>query len=309
MGLTRAGFDVVAAFDSWSSAIRCYNENFDHKAEMMDLSQSEQCASVINDIDPDIIAGGPPCQDFSHAGKRKEGLRASLTSNFATIVQIVRPAWFIMENVDRAKTSNSYAAARRIFKLAGYGLTERTLNACFCGVPQKRKRFFCIGGLGSRDDILGPILDERLSKTALTVRKYLRSEIDVEYYYRHPRNYSRRGVYSIDEPAPTMRGMNRPVPKGYPGHAADATDVTSELRQLTTYERGRIQTFPKTYRWIGTKTDTEQMIGNAVPVELASFVGRALRDYIETGGNGCSEAKITTTATKEKELLWHQQRA
>lgn len=78
-----------------------------------------------------------------------------------------------------------------------------------------------------------------------------------------------------------MRGVNRPVPKGYPGHPNDACPVTENLHALTTEERSWIQTFPKTYKWIGSKTDVEQMIGNAVPVNLASFIAETVRTVME----------------------------
>lgn len=43
-----------------------------------------------------------------------------------------------------------------------------------------------------------------------------------------------------------------------------------------------IQTFPDSFVWVGSKTDMEQMIGNAVPVKLAEFVATALTDYIQS---------------------------
>jgi len=45
--------------------------------------------------------------------------------------------------------------------------------------------------------------------------------------------------------------------------------------------RSRIQTFPASFAFSGSKTDQEQMIGNAVPVNLARFVGAAIREYAE----------------------------
>jgi hypothetical protein len=49
---------------------------------------------------------------------------------------------------------------------------------------------------------------------------------------------------------------------------------------LTSEERARIQTFPKTFKWEGiNKSALEQIIGNAVPVNLAKFVGRAVMEY------------------------------
>lgn len=125
-------------------------------------------------------------------------------------------------------------------------------------------------------------------------REYFGDELGFEYYYRHPRNYNRRAIFSIDEPAPTMRGVNRPVPKGYPGHPNDACKLNSSVRALTTAERALIQTFPKDFIWVGNKTDTEQMIGNAVPVKLAEFVASALLQFIP--------AKSLTESAAETEI-------
>ena len=53
------------------------------------------------------------------------------------------------------------------------------------------------------------------------------------------------------------------------------------IRPLSTFERSLIQTFPEDYKWVGTKTNIEQIIGNAVPVNLAFNVARAIRNFIE----------------------------
>lgn len=185
-----------------------------------------------------------------------------------------------MENVDRAKNSQAYAAARKIFKEAGYGLTEIVLDASLCGAPQKRKRFICFGALGQDDGFALGAFRARLARKPMTLRDYFGDELGFECYYRHPRNYNRRAVFSIDEPAPTMRGVNRPIPKGYPGHKNDACPVTKDLHVLTFSERALIQTFPKDFKWVGAKTDVEQMIGNAVPVNLARFVGETVKGFV-----------------------------
>ena len=77
-----------------------------------------------------------------------------------------------------------------------------------------------------------------------------------------------------------MRGVNRPVPKGYPGHPLDPHPVDNTIRALTTLERALIQTFPAGYKWAGSKTDIEQMIGNAVPVKLAEYVATCMAHYV-----------------------------
>lgn len=281
LGFQIQGFDVVAAFEWWDTAVKCYEENFKHPVYKMDLSDTENAVKVINEFAPDMIIGGPPCQDFSHAGKRIEAGRAVLTDAFAEIVSKVKPLGFVMENVDRARNSNAYAAARKVFKDAGYGLTEIVLDASLCGTPQKRKRFICFGLQGKQDGFALNIFERRFSDHPMTLREYFGDSLGFEYYYRHPRNYSRRAVFSIDEPAPTMRGVNRPVPKGYLGHPNDACAVSDTLHALTTAERSWIQTFPKDFKWVGSKTDIEQMIGNAVPVNLAQYVAETVKLTLE----------------------------
>ena len=278
-GFSNAGVDLLAAFENWETAAKCYEDNFNHPVYREDLNNVDKVVGMIEELKPQIIIGGPPCQDFSHAGKRIEAGRASLTEAYANIVTKVRPQYFLMENVDRAQKSNAYGVAREIFKNAGYGLTERVLLASRCGVPQRRKRFFCIGVLGGEDGALADILDSGLSEKEMTVRDYLGDSLDTDFYYRHPRNYNRRGVFSIDEPAPTMRGVNRPIPKGYPGHPKDACKVSDGVRPLTTLERSLIQTFPANFKWSGSKTDQEQMIGNAVPVNLGTYVAKAIIQF------------------------------
>ncbi|QBC44588.1 DNA cytosine methyltransferase [Iodobacter fluviatilis] len=283
LGFQSAGFDIKASYDSWEKAVAIYRDNFSHPVYKFDLSDSDKASESIGLLNPNIIIGGPPCQDFSHAGKRSEGTRANLTSSFATIVSTVRPEWFVMENVDRAQNSSAYKEARDILKLAGYGLSENVLNASLCGVPQKRKRFFCIGKLGEIDGFMDDFLMSGLSEKAMTMRDYFGSELGLDHYYRHPRNYSRRGIFSMDEPAPTIRGVNRPVPPNYVKHDGDTSSLDG-IRPLTTLERARVQTFPSDFSWSGTKTDLEQMIGNAVPVELGKYVANAIKKYIDKNG-------------------------
>lgn len=281
LGFQRAGFEIVAAFEWWDKAIECYRMNFDHPAIKLDLSDWANSIKEIEKYKPEMIIGGPPCQDFSHAGHREEKDRAALTESYARIVTGIMPRCFVMENVDRAQGSHAYSTARKIFKEAGYGLTEIILDASLCGTPQKRKRFFCFGMIGQEDGFAFQEFVKRQTKTPMTLRDYFGNRLGFEYYYRHPRNYSRRGIFSIDEPAPTMRGVNRPVPKGYPGHPNDPCPVSDDLHVLTTKERALIQTFPENFQWVGNKTDMEQMIGNAVPVNLANYVANIVSDYTE----------------------------
>lgn len=278
LGFEEAGFDIVGAFDNWKPAIDCYALNLSHNIFDIDLSDIVLATEEIAALSPDMIIGGPPCQDFSSAGNRTEKGRANLTRCYADIIKAIRPKCFIMENVDRARTSEAYTYARKVFINVGYGLTEIVLDASLCGVPQRRKRFICFGKIDERDGFALFDFVNSMNDTPLTLREYAAQtghSLDFNFYYRHPRNYCRRAVFSIDEPAPTIRGVNRPIPKGYKGNRLDACPIASgSVHELTTKERALIQTFPDNWIWEGTKTDMEQMIGNAVPVELSRYIAR-----------------------------------
>jgi DNA (cytosine-5)-methyltransferase 1 len=281
-GLSDAGYQIVSAFDNWDAAVEFHKKNMpSHAVNLLDLSDTQKTVQALKKLSFDLIAGGPPCQDFSSAGKRDEtGDRANLTIAYASIICTMKPKLFIMENVDRAQKTKTFARAIDIFKSAGYGLTEAVLDASLCGVPQRRKRVIVFGILNGPHNALIPYIQKKQSSKPMTVRDCLGSKIDVSYYYRHPRSYARRAVFSIDEPSPTIRGVNRPIPQGYPGHAGDAIPISKELRPLTAKERSLIQTFPAEWDISGNKSVIEQIIGNAVPVKLAYFIGKCLSDYL-----------------------------
>lgn len=281
LGFGEAGYEIAVGMDNWDKALEVYRANFSHPAMKVDLKDVEGSVETILPYAPEVIIGGPPCQDFSSAGKRNENNgRGDLTVCYAKIISMVKPKWFVMENVARIAKTQKLAESIEIFREAGYGLSQFILDASYCGVPQSRKRFFLTGSLNSPDNFLLPTIKKNLSIKPLTLAEYFGDELDFEYYYRHPRSYSRRGIFSIHEPSPTIRGVNRPMPKNYTLHQGDPTSSTEGISCLSTELRSRIQTFPESFVFLGNKTDKEQMIGNAVPVNLAKYVGTALMEYI-----------------------------
>lgn len=285
LGFVEAGFDVVAAFDFWDEAIAVYRENFNHPVFKEDLTDVDSAVRNIAGFNPDMIIGGPPCQDFSSAGKRNEDNgRGSLTVAYAEIISKVRPEWFVMENVERITKTHKLVEAKDIFKKSGYGVTQVVLDASLCGVPQKRKRFVMIGKLGESDDFIYSDIKNGLAEQPMTLADYFGDTLGIKFYYRHPRSYVRRGIFSVNEPSPTIRGVNRPMPKGYELRPNDPVSSKDGIRALTTKERSMIQTFPESFKFLGSKTNQEQMIGNAVPVNLAKYVGETIKKYLKRKG-------------------------
>lgn len=280
LGFENAGFNIVAGIDNWKAAIRVYENNFDHPIIEKDLMDVGGAAKLITGYTPELIIGGPPCQDFSTAGFQDESRgRAILSICYSQIVSLVRPKYFVMENVATIRNTKSFQNVIANFCAAGYGLTQMVLNAAYCGVPQTRKRMFVVGALGASDGFLDEELKRNLAQKPMSIHDYLGDSLGIDYYFRVPTNYNRRGVFSVYEPSMTIRAVDRPIPKGYKGHPNDPAPV-AEVRCLTPKERSYIQTFPKSFQFIGGKSDINSMIGNAVPVNLAKYVGSALMRYI-----------------------------
>ena len=181
LGFERAGFEVVHAFDNWNHAITTYAANMDHPAGLLDLSDVAETTAVLGplfDVDEKVrpgLIGGPPCQDFSSAGKRVEAGRADLTEKFAGYVRVMQPSFVVMENVARAQHASVYQSALETMRDAGYAVDTNVINAALVDVPQARKRLFAIG---TRDEPDTKAIIDRLraglAEKPMTMRDYLK---------------------------------------------------------------------------------------------------------------------------------------
>ena len=109
LGFEKSGFEVVAAFEYWEPAIEVYKNNFTHPIFNQDLTNEQEAIEKIRMFSPDLIMGGPPCQDFSSAGKRDitQG-RADLTYHFAIFFCAIKPKWFVLESFVQSKKINFF---------------------------------------------------------------------------------------------------------------------------------------------------------------------------------------------------------
>jgi DNA (cytosine-5)-methyltransferase 1 len=100
----------------------------------------------------DLLVGGPPCQGFSSAGRRKhDDPRNKLFASYLRIVDLLKPRAVLIENVrgftmdftTDAKVKN-YAHSLREKLSANYDVFEELLDLSEFGVPQLRTRYFLI---------------------------------------------------------------------------------------------------------------------------------------------------------------------
>lgn len=189
LGLRSAGFDVKLSVEKSDMAAETYYHNFieacpgDSAAAAAwqekyttytksDLSRQVASGLVIKELGElierkmlietlngkqgiDLVAGGPPCQGFSMAGRRNPNdARNKLPNQFLEFVEITRPKAVIIENVSGMRshfTKHSVASPFEELCKAladtspGYVVQPLLLNARHFGVPQNRPRLFVVG--------------------------------------------------------------------------------------------------------------------------------------------------------------------
>ena len=145
-GFVRAGFDPVLAVEWNLHAAATYAANYgeDHIfwGDIADVA-------TVDIPQADVVIGGPPCQGFSNLGSRNvDDPRNSLWREYLRFVTAARPAVFVIENVDRFRSSSEFALLKQEEHgglLDDYELTDDVLLAADYGVPQKRHRTIVIG--------------------------------------------------------------------------------------------------------------------------------------------------------------------
>lgn len=154
LGLSQAGYSIVAACEKDQWAADSYRENHDGVEVIQeDISKVKGAFWKRYKGKVDVVAGGPPCQGFSVSGKRQYGVIAdtnSLVTDYLRVVQEVDPSYVVVENVKGFKTG-SLSKNKKVFDYLkgtledlGYYVYYKTLNAEEYGVPSLRSRIFVI---------------------------------------------------------------------------------------------------------------------------------------------------------------------
>lgn len=121
-----------------------YNEQLGLKTQFLtkDITDSDFVEELIEKIDTsfgkvsvDVLTGGPPCQSFSLAGeRRKNDKKDDLFSYYLKVIEVLRPKYFVMENVYGILTKDNGRVKERILKeirnIVDYEHLQRFINRC-----------------------------------------------------------------------------------------------------------------------------------------------------------------------------------
>lgn len=347
-GVEAAGWTVVTAVDHDTDALETHRANFRGQALEVDMADPAQVFELIERLQPigiDLVAGGPPCQPFSRAGRAKirslinDGVRdevdarRELWRSFIDVVVALKPRAVLMENVPDMAIGDDLRVIRAMAEILEgeeYVVDYRLVDAWRHGVPQHRKRFI----LQARNDGTQPAWPEPTENRS-TVRDAI-----ADLPSLHDTTGGRELPYAGQPTgvlARALRGghasvvhdhMTRPVrdddreafklmssstlysdlPKHLRRYRSDTFNdkykrldwdelsrtITAHIakdgywyihpeehRTLTVREAARIQTFPDSFRFAGTRSDAFRQIGNAVPPVLGRAMAESVLPFAE----------------------------
>jgi len=348
-GLEAAGYQVVLGVDTDEWALETHAHNFAGLSLALDLGDEEirtGLSRLFDGLEVDLVAGGPPCQPFSRAGRSKirslveDGVRDAvdgrkeLWQGFIEVVEQVKPRAVLLENVPDMALGDDMVVLRRLIgrlESAGYEVDARIVDTWEYGVPQHRQRLILIGvregefnwpeptdrvtvreAIGDLPELevepntpVGrasmPYGDPVMSDFARRARKHCAGELGAIVH-----DHVTRAVRPDDYEAFQLMvpgTLYSDLPEDMKRYRDDIFDdkynrldwnsfsrsITAHIakdgywyihpeqhRTLTVREAARLQTFPDTFRFAGTRSHQFHQIGNAVPPALGEAIGVAL---------------------------------
>ena len=337
LGFELAGFDVVLGNEYDESIAEAYKLNHPTTkmivADIKDLPIEETFAKYRNKVD--VIIGGPPCQGFSQKGQRKtiHDERNFLFEYFVSVVNYLRPNYFVMENVPNLLTAeNGYFKKEitELFQDKGYSLSSGRLNAADYGVPQNRHRAVIIGKLGnsalsmpapSNDTVTiwdaisdlayhnsgeGSEVSEYLISPQSEYQQRLRNGSNHLYNHKStkhsalalerlkmippnsgkeflPKEHLTKSIYSGTWTRMSQDEISVTITTRFDTPSSGKFTHPYLHRAITVREAARIQSFPDSFRFVGTKGSQMKQVGNAVPPFLAQAIANVIMKDIQGG--------------------------
>lgn len=328
IGFKKAGFRTVFATDVWDIVCETLKEN--------NMSDEVYCGDIRN-IDfkalkkkygnIDCLIGGPPCPPYSQTRHYLIGKADGFDDEHAGFavpeyfraVEELKPSVFLFENVDgfSFKThKEEFDFLKKRANELGYNISYKVVNCANYGIPQTRKRFFCIGSITGK-----PIFDfpeETHADPSKSTNKIpwvtcgdVISEFDnITEEEKQQRPGAKDYELLLEIPAgdnylyfTEKRGYPNPKFKwksrywtfllkltpNRPSWTIQASFSTNQgpfhwrNRFLRIEELKRIQTFPDEYILIGNMKEQWRQIGNAVPVYMAYILAKKIKEVYFNG--------------------------
>ncbi len=273
------GMEVIGHAEIDQHACEVLQHHFPDVKNYGDVTNVENWPT---NLDPDIVVGGFPCQDFSIAGKREgtSGENGKLAWAFIDVIDKYRPKWFVGENVLGLLTSRGgedFATLLKEIQNLGYSVGWRVLDTQCVGVypfvrgiPQRRKRVYLVGHSSGRPELPLAVLYQQKSGEE---SKRLLSEKEQEIGGRTGQGYE---VFAPRVANTLAARMGRGFALGF--HGGQTPIVLKKeneytIRKLTLEETEKLQGLPEGWTDIGlANTNRYKIVGNAMSLNVILYV-------------------------------------
>lgn len=169
LGLAEAGWTLAAAVDHYPAALETHAHNFGGLTlgwDLADPTVRDDFVGLFDGVDVDLVAGGPPCQPFSRAGRSKirslvdagsrpaDDPRRQLWRAFLEIAERLHPRAVLMENVPDMGLGDDFHILREMsdkLENNGYRASLNLVDAWNFGVPQHRQRMILLARRDGRE--------------------------------------------------------------------------------------------------------------------------------------------------------------
>jgi DNA (cytosine-5)-methyltransferase 1 len=335
LGFMNAGFRTAFASDILPESAATFARNFPdvhfHLGDIRHLTPTA-VSELTQGQEIDVVVGGPPCQGFSTLGDQIQAdPRNSLFEALARVIQWIQPRCVLIENTSYLRTQYAgryESEIRNTLSQLGYSVDVQTLNAADYGTPQIRKRVFffatrtaipfnwpnathgphAFGKLRSYRTVQESMGDISAASEHGTLANHVplrHGEKVIERYKLIPEGG--RLPAPQDLPASIRRRnfgntykrlhRERPALTLVPGNNAFPIHPT-EHRSLTVREAARLQDFPDSYIFEGSRAQQCKLVGNAVPVRLATALARTIKAHLNRANRDRSPVAVLTPATQ-----------
>lgn len=294
------------ANDYDQSTCRTYTRNICPEDPDSVICEDVHFLSIEELGDIDALAFGFPCNDFSVVGEQLgfKGKFGPLYTYGVKALDIYKPMWFLAENVGGLQSANEGKAFKKILsdlRNAGYRIYPNLYKFEDYGIPQARHRVIIIGirnDLPYEFKVPAPSGITKTCKEAIENPPIAFDAPNNEKTKQSPQVIERlsyikpgQNAFTADIPEELqlkIRGAKisqiykrlDPEKPSYTvtGSGGGGTHIYhwQEPRALTNRERARLQTFPDSFVFEGTKEQVRKQIGMAVPVEGARIIFEAV---------------------------------
>jgi len=309
--LESGGFQVSLANDHFSAAVKTYRHNIGDHIVCSNISALSRFPEA------DVVVGGPPCQGFSsanpHRGVHDE--RNWLFTEYLRVLKAVRPKAFLMENVSGIRTlerGRFYATMKRDFEQADYSVSDALLDAVDFGAPQRRVRNILVGVrndlnvefsfpapnslpgvFGGHRTVGDALFHPPVPPDAQNHEMTKSTELNVRRIRLIPEGGSMADcppeLQNNSDLKRAMRRLDRQQPSYTVVHNnCDHFYHPTEDRRVTIREMARLQGFPDSFLFFGSKSEQSIQVANAVPIPLARSLGEAMHRLLEVASRAAA---------------------